>query len=282
MKAMDFELSEEQQQLRRTVRDFAEKELAPHSREWDEKQAFPREVFARLGETGLAGCCWPEEYGGSGLSTLDWALRMTFMVVTPAAVGLLMLSGPLMATIFGYGEFGAYDVRMSSYALMAYSVGLIGFSMVKVLAPGYFARQDTRTPVKVGMIALAVNIGFNLSVVVPAYLAGFPAPHALLALSTGMSAFVNSGLLYRGLRRDGVYAPSHRWRRLVPQVLAANTAMAAFLWWAAGDWAAWPEMALARRLVTLVVCVAGGGALYFLTLFVLGARHGDFRGAKSR
>ena len=215
-------------------------------------------------------------------STLDWALRMTFMVVTPAAVGLLMLSGPLMATIFGYGEFGAYDVRMSSYALMAYSVGLIGFSMVKVLAPGYFARQDTRTPVKVGMIALAVNIGFNLSVVVPAYLAGFPAPHALLALSTGMSAFVNSGLLYRGLRRDGVYAPSHRWRRLVPQVLAANTAMAAFLWWAAGDWAAWPEMALARRLVTLVICVAGGGALYFLTLFVLGARPGDFRGAKSR
>jgi putative peptidoglycan lipid II flippase len=132
------------------------------------------------------------------------------------------------------------------------------------------------------MIALAVNIGFNLSVVVPAYLAGFPAPHALLALSTGMSAFVNSGLLYRGLRRDGVYAPSHRWRRLVPQVLAANTAMAAFLWWAAGDWAAWPEMALVRRLVTLVVCVGGGGALYFLTLFVLGARPADFRGAKSR
>jgi putative peptidoglycan lipid II flippase len=215
-------------------------------------------------------------------ATLDWALRMTFLIVTPAAVGLLMLSGPLMATIFGYGEFGARDVRMSSFALMAYSIGLIGFSMVKVLAPGYFARQDTRTPVKVGMIALGVNMGFNLTVVVPAYLAGFPAPHALLALSTGMSAFVNSGLLYRGLRRDGVYAPSHRWRRLVPQVLAANLAMAAFLWWATGDWAAWPAMATARRVVTMAGCVGIGGAIYFLVLFALGARPGDFRGARSR
>jgi putative peptidoglycan lipid II flippase len=215
-------------------------------------------------------------------STLDWGLRMTFLVVTPAAVGLLMLSGPLIATIFGHGEFDARDVRMSSYALMAYSVGLFGFSMVKVLAPGYFARQDTRTPVKVGIIALSANMGFNLAVVVPAHLAGFPAPHALLALSTGMSAFVNSGLLYRGLRRSGVYAPSHRWRRLVPQVLVANGAMAAFLWWATGDWTAWTEMATLRRISTMGACVAGGAAIYFFSLFVMGARPGDFRGARSR
>jgi hypothetical protein len=88
MKAMDFELSEEQQQLRRTVRDFAEKELAPHSREWDEKQAFPRSVFARLGELGLAGCCWPEEHGGSGLSTLDWAIVMEELARADAGVAL--------------------------------------------------------------------------------------------------------------------------------------------------------------------------------------------------
>jgi putative peptidoglycan lipid II flippase len=215
-------------------------------------------------------------------ATLDWALRMTFVVVTPAAVGLLMLAGPLTATIFGYGEFDARDVTMSSYALMAYSVGLVGFSLVKVLAPGYFARQDTRTPVKVGVISLGVNIGFNLAVVVPAYLAGFPAPHALLAFSTGMSAFVNCTLLYRGLRRSGVYAPSKRWRRLIPQVAGANIAMAACLWWAAGDWSAWPEMAALKRVLVTAACVAGGGAVYFVTLMALGARPGDFRGARSR
>jgi putative peptidoglycan lipid II flippase len=161
-------------------------------------------------------------------------------------------------------------------------VGLIGFSMVKVLAPGYFARQDTRTPVKVGMIALGVNIGFNLAVVVPAHLAGFPAPHALLALSTGLSAFVNGALLYRGLRRRGVYAPSGRWRRLLPQVLVANGAMAAFLWWVAGDWAAWSEMATGRRLMMLLLAVVGGGVTYFVGLLLMGARPGDFRGARSR
>ena len=85
---MDFELSEEQALLRKTVREFAERELAPHSREWDEKQAFPREVFGRLGALGLAGCCWPEEYGGSGLSTLDWAIVMEELARADAGVAL--------------------------------------------------------------------------------------------------------------------------------------------------------------------------------------------------
>lgn len=88
MNAMDFDLNEEQALLRKTVRDFAEKELAPHSREWDEKQEFPREVFARLGELGLAGVCWPEEYGGSGLSTLDWAIVMEELARVDAGVAL--------------------------------------------------------------------------------------------------------------------------------------------------------------------------------------------------
>ena len=141
----------------------------------------------------------PEKFN----ATLDWALRLTLTIVVPAAVGLLMLSGPLIATIFGYGAFTDHDVLMSSYALMAYSFGLVGFSMVKVLAPGYFARQDTKTPVKVGMIALSINMAFNVCVVVPAFLYGFPVPHVLLAVSTGLSALINATLLYRGLRRDG-------------------------------------------------------------------------------
>jgi putative peptidoglycan lipid II flippase len=214
--------------------------------------------------------------------TLDWALRLTLVIVAPAALGLLMLSGPLTATIFGYGEFGARDVEMSSYALMAYSLGLMGFSLVKVLAPGYFARQDTKTPVKVGIIALATNMGFNLAVVVPAYLGGFFAPHALLALSTGLSACLNSFLLYRGLRRQGIYQPTPGWVRLWPRVLAANAGMAAFLWWASGDWSAWPAMAAGERALRTAACVAGGGAVYFALLWAAGLRPADFRSGSAR
>jgi putative peptidoglycan lipid II flippase len=215
-------------------------------------------------------------------ATLDWALRLTTVIVTPAAVGLAMLAGPLTATIFGYGEFDARDVRMASYALVAYAAGLVGFSMVKVLAPGYFARQDTRTPVRIGVMALGANQLFNLAVVVPAHLAGFAAPHALLALSTGLSAGFNGLLLYRGLRRSGTYAPSDRWRRLLPQVLAANAAMGGFLWWASGDWGAWSAMAALERVLRVAGCVAGGAAVYFAVLGLLGARPADFRGARSR
>lgn len=210
-------------------------------------------------------------------TTLDWALRLTILIVTPAAVGLLMLAGPLTATLFGYGEFDARDVVMSGYALMAYSLGLMGFSLVKVLAPGYFARQDTKTPVKVGIIALSVNMAFNLAVVVPAYLNGFPVPHALLALSTGLSALVNATLLYRGLRRQGIYAPSAHWRRLMPQVVFASVAMAALLWWLSGDWSAWVDWSATDRVLQLAYCVIGGAGIYFLVLWLAALRPRDLK-----
>jgi putative peptidoglycan lipid II flippase len=215
----------------------------------------------------------PEKFN----ATLDWALRLTITIVTPAAVGLLMLSGPLMSTIFGYGQFTERHVLMSGYALMAYSLGLIGFSLVKVLAPGYFARQDTRTPVKVGIIALSFNMAFNLAVVVPAFLSGFPVPHALLALSTGLSAFINAALLYRGLRRQGVYVPSAQWRRLLPQVLFASAAMAGFLWWISGDWSAWGGWPVWQRVAWLAFAVGGGGLVYFAALGLTGLRPRDLK-----
>jgi len=210
-------------------------------------------------------------------ATLDWALRLTLMIVVPAAVGLLMLAGPLVATIFGYGAFTDRDVLMCSYALMAYSLGLIGFSMVKVLAPGYFARQDTRTPVKIGIIALGINMGFNLLVVVPAFLKGFPVPHVLLAVSTGLSAIFNATLLYRGLRRSGVYQPSPAWRRLLTQIGLGALAMAAFLWWISGDWAAWTQWPVLRRTAWLGVSVVGGAAVYFGVMALAGARPRDLK-----
>jgi putative peptidoglycan lipid II flippase len=210
-------------------------------------------------------------------STLDWALRLTVTVVVPAAIGLLMLAGPLMSTLFGYGAFTEYHVLMSGYALMAYSFGLFGFSMVKVLAPGYYARQDTRTPVKVGLIALATNMGFNVAVVVPAFLLGFPYPHILLAVSTGLSAIINSTLLYRGLRRDGIYRPTSAWRKLLPQIAFASVAMAAFLWWISGDWGAWSAWSATRRAVWLGISVASGIAVYCGTMWLAGLRPRDLK-----
>lgn len=210
-------------------------------------------------------------------ATLDWALRLTITIVTPAAVGLLLLSGPMIATIFGYGAFTDRDVLMCSYALMAYSMGLIGFSLVKVLAPGYFARQDTRTPVKVGVIALSINMIINVGIVVPAFLSGFAVPHVLLAASTGFSAIVNAALLFRGLRRDGIYAPSAEWRLLLPRVALASVAMAGFLWWISGDWSAWTDWPATRRALWLALSVSGGAAVYFGTLRLAGTRPRDLK-----
>ncbi len=215
----------------------------------------------------------PEKFN----ATLDWALRLTLTIVTPAAVGLLMLSFPLIATIFGYGAFNDRDVLMCSYALMAYSLGLIGFSFVKVLAPGYFARQDTKTPVKVGLIALAINMSFNIAVVVPAFLSGFAIPHVLLAVSTGLSALVNAALLFRGLRHDGIYQPTAAWRRLLPQIGLASVAMAGFLWWVSGDWSAWTDWPATQRALWLTVSVVGGAVVYFGTLWIAGTRPRDLK-----
>ena len=135
---------------------------------------------------------------------LDWALRLTILVVLPATAALLVMAGPLTVAVFHYGRFEENDVRMASLALMAYSSGLLGFSLVKVLAPGFFARQDTRTPVRIGIQSLGVNIGLNLAVVLPlALVYDRPGLHALLALNNGIGGY-NSGMLYRGLRRQGV------------------------------------------------------------------------------
>jgi len=214
--------------------------------------------------------------------TLDWALRLVILMVTPAAVALLVIAGPLTATMFGYGRFTERDIEMSTWALMAYSWGLLGFSLVKVLAPGYFARQDTKTPVRVGLIALGVNMGLNVGVVYPAHLLGFPAPHVLLATSTCISAAVNTTLLWRGLRRDGVYRPAPGWWKLLGQIGAASATMAALLWWLAGDMSIWLAASALERAGRLALCVVGGAASYFAVLFVLGVRPGNLRGARGK
>jgi putative peptidoglycan lipid II flippase len=180
-------------------------------------------------------------------TTLDWALRLVVLIVVPASVGLLVLAGPITATIFGYGAFTDNDVRMTQYGLMAYSWGLIGFSLVKVLAPGYFARQDTRTPVRVGLIALGINMGINVAVV------------------------------WRGLRRDGVYRPLPGWGGLIWRVIAANIVMAAALMALASLFGDWLEASAFTRMWQLALCVIAGFGAYALALLALGLRPHSLR-----
>jgi putative peptidoglycan lipid II flippase len=210
-------------------------------------------------------------------NTLDWALRLTVMLVMPAAVGLLAFATPITAAVFGYRNFSAHSVQMASWALMAYSWGLMMFSLVKVLAPGYFARQDTRTPVRAGLIALGVNMAMNVGIALPAARFGFKAPHILLATSTCASSAVNAFLLWHGLVKQGVYKPSAAWARLLPRVAVACLVMALLLWWISGDLQYWMGLRPLARLGRCAAGIVAGAAAYFTVLFALGVRYRDLR-----
>lgn len=215
---------------------------------------------------------------GDFSATLDWALRLVALIVVPAAVALLVLAAPILATLFFGGRFDANDVAMSAFSLQAYSLGLLGFSLVKVLAPGYYSRQEMRTPVRIAVIALLVNIALNLVFVYTMIEAGFSAPHAGLALATALAAALNAFLLYRGLRTAGVYRPGDGWSWLVIRVGMASAAMALVLWHLAGPAGTWLELALSARIARLALCIAAGGATYFVVLAVLGLRPRHLRG----
>jgi putative peptidoglycan lipid II flippase len=163
-------------------------------------------------------------------------------------------------------------VQMASYALMAYSWGLLGFSLVKVLAPGYFARQDTKTPVRVGLIALGVNMALNVCVALPAIYFDVPNAHVLIATSTCTSAAINTTLLWRGLSKAGVYQARPGWGVLVARILLANAAMAGLLLWLSGDIGGWLSAPPLARAGRLAMCIVAAAATYFAVLFVAGTR----------
>nr|VFK14158.1 MAG: putative peptidoglycan lipid II flippase [Candidatus Kentron sp. LFY] len=202
--------------------------------------------------------------------TLDWALRLVLLIGLPAAIGLAILAEPMLTTLFQYGELTAHDIHMASQSLMAYALGLMGFVYIKVLAPGFYARQDTRTPVRIGVIAMLANMVFNLILV-------FPLAHAGLALATALSAFLNAGLLYLGLRREGVYRPKHGWGRFTGRILAANLIMVAILWFTKGEFSAWISAEVTSRVLWLVGLISTGALGYFGALFLFGMRLRDFR-----
>jgi len=210
-------------------------------------------------------------------ATLDWAMRVVVIIATPATLGLALLAGPMLATLFYGGQFNAQDVEMSALSLMAYSAGLLGFTLVKVLAPGYFARQDTRTPVRVGLIALGINMALNILVVVPWAWLGGPAPHAGLAATTSLGSFVNAGLLYLGLRRTGVVVPGQGWPRFLLRVGVAAGVMAVLIAAVTPPTPAWLEATFWTRCLWLTVGIGGAVLAYFAALFAVGVRFHDLR-----
>lgn len=216
-----------------------------------------------------------QQQGAAFSVTLDWALRLTVVLVLPAAVGMLFFAAPMVASIFGFKRTTLEGVQMTTWALMAFSWGLVTFSLVKVLAPGYFARQDTRAPVRFAMTGLVVSMVLNVLVVLPAARLGFFAPHILLATSTCVSSAVNAWLLWRGLRRNGVFQPSPQWRALLPRVLAACGIMAALLYWMAGDVRDWLALPQWQRAGKCLAEIALAAAVYFAALFALGFRPRD-------
>ncbi len=204
----------------------------------------------------------------SGL--LDWGLRLVVLLAVPCAVALLTFARPLVATLYHYGAFTSTDVQQTTVALMGYGAGLLGLIAIKVLAPGFYARQDIRTPVKIAVVVLALTQLMNL-VLVP-YLA-----HAGLALAIGLGAMVNALWLLIGLIRRGAYTPSAGWARFSLQVLAASALLAVYLMWLAArvDWVALQAHAF-QRVGLLALAVLGAALIYFISLTLAGVKLRQF------
>ncbi len=204
-------------------------------------------------------------------SLLDWGLRLTFLLALPSAVGLATLSVPLTATLFHYGKFDAQAVLMTGQALIAYGVGLIGLILVKILAPGFYAKQDIRTPVKIAVGVLIATQLMNLLFVPWIALAG-------LALSIGLGACINAVCLYLGLRRRKLYTPGPGWPLFLVQLGGALCLMAAVALWSAGkvDWLALQAHPL-QRVLALLIVLALCGITYFGALLIMGFHPRIFR-----
>ncbi len=222
-----------------------------------------------------------ESSDGEYSKLLDWGLRLTFILAAPAAVALALLSVPLVATLFHYGQFGEHDVWMTRQALVAYSVGLLGLILVKVLAPGFYARQNIATPVRIAIVTLIATQALNGVFVLSLTRGGLElrtgiGPHAGLALAIGLGACLNAALLYRKLRQHGIYVPEPGWGGFALKVSAALAAMALALWLAMGSVPWWMGAGGLVRTVALAGLVVLGGAAYFASLWLLGFRPGDF------
>jgi putative peptidoglycan lipid II flippase len=214
----------------------------------------------------------PEKFS----QTLDWALRFVVLIALPATLALVILAEPILFTLFHHGKMTAEALLMSAYSLKAYALGLFAFMLIKILVPGYFARQDMKSPVRIGIIAIVANILMKPLLVVPfAMLWGIG--HVGLALTTAAAAYVNAYLLYRGLRGLDVYIPNRDWPKLWLRYGFANLLMATTLLVGVHYLNAWLEWSILKRCINLALLCSAGVLTYFVGLALMGFRPKDFR-----
>ncbi|MFD2168090.1 murein biosynthesis integral membrane protein MurJ [Thalassotalea euphylliae] len=202
--------------------------------------------------------------------TIDWGLRIVSLMGVPALIGLVVLAQPIIMLLFMRGEFTSTDVQQVSFALYAYLSGLISFMFIKVLAPGFYSRQDTKTPVKIGIIAMVANMAFNL-ILAPIF------GYVGLAIATTLSATLNAFLLYRGLKRSEVFTLPSKTKRFFVKLLLAAAAMGTLVYYLSPDFEQWVMMDFGEQLLRVALYIFAGVAAYFALLVVLGVRLADFR-----
>lgn len=197
--------------------------------------------------------------------TIDWALRAVLLVGLPAAVFLAFLSGPMLSTLFQHGTFDEHAVVMSQKSLCAFAVGIAPFMLVKVLAAGFYAKHDLRTPVRIGIAAMASNTLLNVMLI-------WPLAHAGIALATSLAAIINGGCLYYFLRRRGLYSPRDGWKGFALRLLFANVVLAAWLWFGSGELNDWMTHNTIWRINHLAFLCVTAMLLYFASLWLAGIR----------
>ncbi|MGL5110603.1 MAG: murein biosynthesis integral membrane protein MurJ [Vibrio ordalii] len=204
--------------------------------------------------------------------TMDWGIRMVCLLGFPAMLGLIVLAKPMLMVLFMRGEFTPNDVNQTALSLYAFGLGLISFMLIKVLAPGYYSRQDTKTPVRYGIIAMISNMVFNA-------LLAWHLSYVGLALATSLSAFINMALLYRGLHVQGVYQITRKTIVFIARLVVASIVMTAAIVWQLEEMSTWLEWSLTQRATSLVMLLGIGAVSYLLCLTVLGVRLKDLKAA---
>ena len=224
---------------------------------------------------------------------LDWGLRLTLLIAVPAMCALLILAGPLVSTLFQHGRFNAFDTHMSTLSIVALVCGLPAYALVKVLLPAFYARQDTKTPVRAGVVALLANMACNVLFIAllfelwaPAgaraggWLAGIaqvPGLHLGLCIASALSSYLNFALLWHWLKRAGVYQRQRGWLRHLLRLGVACAAMMLVLLAGRWLWPDWDTVASFTRVWRLAVLVVAGGAVYLAALVATGLRLRDLR-----
>lgn len=229
---------------------------------------FPLGVFGIALATVILPSLSAEHTGNDNAAfskTLDWALRWVFLVALPASAGLMLLGDPLLTALFQYNEFSQYDVRMAGRSLVMYAAGLPAFILIKVLSAGFFSRQDTRTPVRVAVVAMLANVVLNLLLV-------FPLAHAGLALATSLSACINAALLYRILRREKGFDAGPGWSGFLARVILALGIMALGLTVFVPGPDTWFGWGVFERAANVVSFTLVGALAYFAVLWLAGIR----------